>query len=523
MHPKWSFGLRGFLVILTLLLGTACDENPVGPEAPGVSDDNPVAALSVSGTVMNASTGEAVEGAKVSIETDTVTTGLNGRFQFTDVAPGSVTIHCVAAGYEDFQQTITVSSGRVVRHNLSVIRIERFEISDFALYAPAGISTIRGVFLALGGPDTRGFATGSPFGAPAAEVEAALQQAGQDIRALAADIGFAVLGTSLVAMANGPDSDQLLVSTLQEAATLSGRPELATAPLLLYGMSAGASEASGFTVRNPERVAALFLKVPALVESPFTGEALSIPAYIVQAEFDAFVDNDGIATTFETNRRAGALWALAMEPGVPHHSLSSTQRALTINWMREIVQLRLRSVGVLSRLVDADGWVGDRASGKIAAWGELDGDPASMSWFPSYESARAWLAFVGTAATVESSKYELTAVIQRFDSGWGYDLTGARYTAVLTIHDHPADASDLSGRLDGWRFIDVDGSETLIGSTLLHGHIDRVGDFVLESDQLGWAMKGRLTESAELTGSFGCCGHISGSFKAVRMSEPPSL
>ncbi|MDX1429057.1 MAG: carboxypeptidase-like regulatory domain-containing protein [Rhodothermales bacterium] len=125
-----------------------------------------------------------------------------------------------------------------------------------------------------------------------------------------------------------------------------------------------------------------------------------------------------------------------------------------------------------------------------------------------------------SAAIVQARTYELTAIVEGFDPAWG-DLTGAGYSALFTIHAHPEDASVLSGTLEDWRSIYVDGTETRLGSASLEGQVDREGNFVLESDRLGWALIGRRTASSVLTGSWGCCGHIAGSFRAVRLSERP--
>jgi hypothetical protein len=72
---------------------------------------------------------------------------------------------------------------------------------------------------------------------------------------------------------------------------------------------------------------------------PLTGQALSVPAYMVLAELDAFVNNTMLRATFEAHRAAGAPWAMALEPDVPHHSLSPEQRELTVDWMRAILPL----------------------------------------------------------------------------------------------------------------------------------------------------------------------------------------
>jgi hypothetical protein len=395
-HSTLRAGTRRALPFFSaILLASACsDDGDVTAPVPAVP--------TVAGTVRASATGDPIVGAAVSIGAATATTGADGRFELTGLTPGTATLRCTATGFEDFEADIAVTSSRMNR-DIGLTLIELFEVGDFSVHIPAGVSAVRGVLLALGGPNTRGFASGAPFGAPVPEVEAALQTLGEEFRALAADHGLAVLGTSLAAMANSSESDQLLLDAVQEAAALSGRPELASAPLLLYGMSGGGPEASGFTARNPGRVAGLFLKVPAGVASLTSGQVLGVPTYLVQAEMDAFVDNAALALAFEANRRTGALWSRALEPGVPHHSLTPAHREVTINWMSTILELRLgaTAAGPLRPIIESSGWLGDPGSG-VAPWAEYLGDPTSASWFPSQATAEEWGAFVGVRAEVGS-------------------------------------------------------------------------------------------------------------------------
>lgn len=266
---------------------------------------------------------------------------------------------------------------------------------DFALHVPANVEHVRGILIALGGPDTRGFAAGTPFGAPFPPVEAALQDLGARFRALAAERGLAVLGSGRFGASPYPDepaSDQALLDAVAQAAALTGHPELLHAPIILYGMSGGGPEATGFTQRNPERVAALFLKAPASA-GPLTGRALEVPAYMMLAGMDAFVDNVMLTATFAIHRAAGAPWALALEPGVPHHSLSTAQRELTVEWLEAILPLSSTAPSrpPLARM----GWLGDPATGEIAPVQAFGGDPASASWFPKRRNAGTWASIVG--------------------------------------------------------------------------------------------------------------------------------
>ncbi len=313
--------------------------------------------------------------------TDMVTNSTDGNH---DLDPGEATLRC--------------SDGDVNQED-GLTRVEVFEFGNFALYVPARVATTRGLMLALGGPDTRGFVTGKPLGAPIPAVEASLQTLGQEFRMMASTCGLAILGVRS-AMANGPASDQLLFDAVQTAAALSAHPELPTAPVLVYGISGGAPQASGFVARNPARVAGLFLKVPAGVSSLTNGDALGVPTYVVQAELDAFVNNAAVTATFEGNRGAGALWARAMERGVPHHSLTPLQRQVTINWMSTILSLRLpvRLSHPLREIAEARGWLGNLTTGDAVRWAAYRGDRTLASWLPSKSTANEWERLVAPIA-----------------------------------------------------------------------------------------------------------------------------
>lgn len=373
------------LSLSSALLLMACEEDPMAPVP------------TVTGIVTSSATGDPVTGAEVRIGTAAVTTGADGRFELTDLPAGAATLSCTATGFVDFEVAITVTAASSTQ-DIGLTRIELFEFGDFALYVPASVSTVRGLLIALGGPNTRAFATGGPFGAPIPELEASLQELGQAFRTMAAAHGLALLGTSHfgpAALENSPDSDELLRDAVQTAAATSGRLELPTAPLLVYGMSGGGPQASGFTVRNPERVAGLFLTGPAAVSSVLSGDALRVPTYMILAELDAFVDNAALTSAFEANRDAGALWALVEEPDVPHHSLTPARRQVILNWMSTILDLRLPTAPSepLREIAENVAWLGDRGTGVVAPFATFPGDRALASWLPSQTTAEEWKAF----------------------------------------------------------------------------------------------------------------------------------
>lgn len=251
----------------------------------------------------------------------------------------------------------------------------------------------------LGGPDTRAFASNGSFGAPISELEASLHVLGHALRALAADHGLAMLGTSRYgydAIPNLPQSDELIFEAIGEAARISGHHELARAPILVYGISGGTPQAAGFTARNPARTAALLLKVPAPPERLGSAATLAVPTCMILAERDDIVNNEAVVAAFEFNRRAGGLWSVAIEPDVPHHSLTPGHRALTVNWLRAIVELRLGAAAQdpLREVAESSGWLGHPDVG-ISDWAGYPGDRKAGNWFPSQATAEEWWKFTG--------------------------------------------------------------------------------------------------------------------------------
>jgi hypothetical protein len=278
-----------------------------------------------------------------------------------------------------------------------VAKAEIFEFGDFTLQVPAGDSGVRGVLLVLGGPDTRAFITDGSFGAPNPELEVALHQLRQQLQTLAATHVLAILGTSrhgLGSLPDQPESDVLISEAIDQAASISDHPELTRAPIFVYGISGGTPQATGFTARNPGRVGALLLKVPAVPLRLSHVEALAVPSYLILAEYEKLTDNTAVIEIFRSNRRAGGLWALAVEPGVPHHVLTPGARALKVNWLQAILELRLGGTPqTLRDIPESTGWLGDPVSG-VASWADYSGDRSVASWFPSQAAAEEWWEFV---------------------------------------------------------------------------------------------------------------------------------
>jgi len=395
MKPSTTNGLVRVLFLLAALLPMACGKDLAGPPS-AANTPTSAAKTIVTGTVTNSLTGKPVAGARVTIGTAVFETGPTGWFRLGGVAAGSATIRCTATSFADFDSDIVVGSDSTT-FDIRLTRIEVFEFGDFALYVPATVESVRGLIIALGGPDTRGFATGKPMGAPVAAVEASLQALGKEFRTLAVSRELAILGVRS-AMTNDAGSDQRLREAVGQAGTMSRRESLWNVPMILYGLSGGAPQASGFAARNSPWVMGLFMKAPVSV-STVSGYALGVPTYMVLAERDTVVNNAALKTAFESNRRAGALWALAEEPGVIHHSFTQALRQVTINWITTILDRRLPPPTLsefwgLDDIAETSGWLVDGSTGEAAPWATYAGNRNLANWFPSQATAQEWQSFV---------------------------------------------------------------------------------------------------------------------------------
>lgn len=112
-------------------------------------------------------------------------------------------------------------------------------------------------------------------------------------------------------------------------------------------------------------------------------------------------------------------------------------------------------------------------------------------------------------------RFDLSARIDRFDPAWGYDLQGATYRALMTL-SIPKPGYALVGTVTNWS---LDGDGLDIDQVRLSGRADVGGLVTLEGDRMLWAMRGRVLPSGDIEGTFGCCGHIGGTFTAVRQPQ----
>ena len=371
-------------VAAALSISVACGDG-TGP------DDNQGNAT-LTGTVRAVAGSAPLEGAIVSIGTRQATSDAAGHFELTGLQAGAATVRANRPGFAEATAELTIAPGANSR-DFSLAVKEVYDIGTLAAYVPGGAGPLRGAIIVLGGPVTSGFVTGDPLVTTDPLLEQSLQSLGASLRSQARASRVALIGSETINMPNTPASDDALLAALGTIGNQSGHPELAGAPVLMFGLSAGSREAGGLAARNPGRTIGLLLRVPVAAPSLSSADALAVPAFLMQAELDVPAVNDAIQGIFADNRTRGARWALAVEPGVGHSTATDIGNGAAMSWI-SVVLARLPSTAG-SPLVDfpeSAGWLGDGVSLQIAPWADYTGDRTTASWHLSEDAALIWKA-----------------------------------------------------------------------------------------------------------------------------------
>jgi len=187
-------------------------------------------------------------------------------------------------------------------------------------------------------------------------------------------------------------SGQALLDALTRFGTRSQHPEIGTAPLFLWGMSAGGQINYELVAWKPERVAAFVVNKGGIYYTALTSrETRNTPGMLFTGGKDLDQRIQTITGLFAVNRRGGALWALAEEPGVGH--VVGRSRDVSMVFFEDVMALRLDERGPLKALSERSGFWGDPKTKEFQPVGEKA--PAyPVAWLPTERVALAWRAMV---------------------------------------------------------------------------------------------------------------------------------
>lgn len=158
-------------ILFALLAVTSCGQNIVPSPAQPTDTPTPVSVPgAIAGRVLDAVTGDPVAGAKVSTDppTSAVTTGANGGYTFTDLAPGAYTVIAMDEENVRTDAQVTVKAGRLTLADV-YIRVSDntpADASDMSTLQPTGTLTLAPTLKPTGMPTIARSATVTPTPLP---------------------------------------------------------------------------------------------------------------------------------------------------------------------------------------------------------------------------------------------------------------------------------------------------------------------------------------------------------------------
>lgn len=188
-------------------------------------------------------------------------------------------------------------------------------------------------------------------------------------------------------------SGKVVFKALKNLAKESGHPEIADAPIALWGHSAGGQFNFNFANWEPKRVVAFVVNKGAYYGEQIRSNTRKIPALWILGENDTPIRINNITTKYQDGRKSGALWALIEEPNTGHEVGRSQD--IGIVFLEEVLNARVDVMGNLKPADPSHGWLGDPETKTI----EKNNQPGSGSkkhgWFPGEKTAKLWLEIVG--------------------------------------------------------------------------------------------------------------------------------
>lgn len=259
-----------------------------------------------------------------------------------------------------------------------------FDTANFRLWVPPSVAKVKAIVLLV---------PGSNGDARSETGDAAWQ-------AFAAKHQLALVGIQLTDKERSPfeeyanvskGSGQAILDAITRLGGKSNHPELANAPLFLWGMSAGGEVNYELAVWKPERVAAFVVNKGGIYYTALASKAArAVPGILFVGGKDLESRIDIITGLFALNRRGGALWALSTEPDAAH--IVGKSKDLAMMFYEDVMAARLGDNGTLKPLTEESGFIADiHAKTYEPAPAKFNAN-VTTAWLPSERVAKAWVA-----------------------------------------------------------------------------------------------------------------------------------
>lgn len=276
------------------------------------------------------------------------------------------------------------------------------------LWLPDGAGPVKGLFL---------FSYYGCFGGYSKDPE---------LRALAKELQCGVVASE-ERLGDPHDDPSRILNALAELANKSGHPEVASAPMFIFGHSNSTHDMAQFGKKIPERIIAWVAMKSAFGAQFSVKELYKVPGMVISGELDHEYFQDQLATVKKLRREHGALMHIIVEPAGHHWPERQTYRIMqaflkTVFYLRVPPDSGMRAAPVkLFELEERSGWLGQNLEGErvrhvegskitwswdrpvnvrqlltIAPYDRYPADKSTASWLPTEDYARKWQEFCHT-------------------------------------------------------------------------------------------------------------------------------
>jgi poly(3-hydroxybutyrate) depolymerase len=277
---------------------------------------------------------------------------------------------------------------------------DNYEAANFRLWIPESLRTVRAVLVLSPGSngDGRNQVMDSTWEAYAIENQLAL------VGVSFQDKAPRGIFENYVDVARG--SGDAFLGAIRSFARESGHTELATAPFLLWGMSAGGELNYEMTLWKPERVVAFIVNKGGIYWHALAStEARAVPGILFAGGTDLDSRIGTIFGLFALNRRGGALWSFSVEPCAGH--VVGKSQALAMMFYADMLKARLDGAPLnadgapkLNALTEQSGLIGNITDFTFGPAAARVNTNVSTSWLPNERIARGWQAIAKGEAVV---------------------------------------------------------------------------------------------------------------------------
>ena len=259
-----------------------------------------------------------------------------------------------------------------------------YDKAEFKLWLPVGVPSVRAIALLVpeSNGDGRGQVDDPVWQAFAIKYQLAL--VGVRLTDKPHDQGF-IEDYGNVSQGSG----QAMLDAMSAFASRAKHPELATAPFLLWGMSAGGEFNYEFVCWRPERVVAFVVNKGNIYYTALAPlAARMVPGILFTGGKDLEFRTSAITGLFAMNRRGGALWALAEEPSAGH--IVGRSRDVATVLFEDALALPLGGGSSLRPLAEKSGFIGDLKAKTFQPLGEDKVPNYPTAWLPTARVAERW-------------------------------------------------------------------------------------------------------------------------------------